>query len=439
MLERIGASNPFPPGVAVEPGTLGGVEASSTLGDPTWVAELPEGFDASRLASDLRPPVPAAVRGISDGTMLLYSPLDTGQGSQLGIYRAVNGELVWTTRLPPNVYPLSDSQRLYLIDHRSDTQTNIAVIAPSRAQITACFAATGSPVPRPSPIDRTAVVSEGSLFVLFPVDGFGARIEKLGDLGVQLVADNRPYPHLLHGVLRNNDRSVLVTSSGSQGSISLTGYDLESGAPVFSRTGTDLRNAAIPSSWRLASQPSLLSVASSTQNQTLIEIRGSLISGENLLLFAGTETESLMLVMVGIDGLALWRAGIVPQALSGTALSNDHVYITSTVPPVEGESRASAVLDAVTGEWVGQVPNLRSSAPLGSDLIGFSVWKNSRNELAVIYDAGVEFGYVGGAAVSNVEPLALDPAIIVVYVEVGSRRLIVAYVLDPGAVEGPTQ
>lgn len=439
MIERIGAANPFMPGVAITPGTSIGLESGKELGQPTWIAEIPEGVDATALAADVRPPAPSVLRGISDGMLLLYSPLDVQNGTSLGIYRAANGELVWTTKLPPNVYPVADAKRLYLVDHRSPTQTNIAVVAPSLAQITACFAASGgSTVPRPSPQDRTVVAHDGTLYAIFPVEQSGARIEAMSDAGMAVIAENQPYPYQLHGVLHDETKRVLVGSSGMQGDLRVLGYDLLEGNSAFELTAAQLQAAPVPQSWKTPTQPSVAAVSVPAEGLVASEVRGSLLVGSNLILVSSTNGAPLLATAIDLNGTARWRAGWIPEALPGASLSPTHLYVAPTSPGPNAGTRAAAIFDATTGEWVGEVPSLRLGTSVGASFVGFSVWKSSRNEFVVIYDGGKEFAALGGATVTNVEPIALDPAVVVVYAEVGSRRLIVAYVLDPGAVEGPT-
>jgi len=439
MLERIGAANPFVPGVALAPGTSIGLESGEALGQPTWVAEIPEGVDATTLVADMRPPAPSVLRGISDGMLLLYSPLDVTNGTLIGIYRAANGELVWTTKLPPNVYPVADTKRLYLVDHRSPTQTNIAVVAPSRAQITACFAASGGgTVPRPSPQDRTVVAHDGTLYAVFPVEQSGARIEAMSDAGMAVIAENQPYPYQVHGVLHDENKRVLVGSTGMQGDLRVFGYDLVEGNSAFELTAAQLQAAPVPQSWKTPSQPSVAAITVPADGLVASEVLGSLLVGSNLILVSTTNGAPLLATAIDLNGTARWRAGWIPEALPGASLSPTHLYVAPTSPGPNAGTRAAAIFDATTGEWVGEVPSLRFGTSVGASFVGFSVWKSSRNEFAVLYDGGKEFAVLGGAAVTNVEPIALDPAVIVVYAEVGSRRLIVAYVLDPGAVEGPT-
>lgn len=439
MIERIGAANPFMPGVALTPGTSIGLESGKELGQPTWVAEIPEGVDATALAADVRPPAPSVLRGISDGMLLLYSPLDVQNGTSLGIYRAANGELVWTAKLPPNVYPVADTKRLYLVDHRSPTQTNIAVVVPSLAQITACFAASGgSTVPRPSPQDRTVVAHDGTLYAIFPVEQSGARIEAMSDAGMAVIAENQPYPYQLHGVLHDETKRVLVGSSGMQGDLRVFGYDLVEGNSAFELTSAQLQAAPVPQSWKTPTQPSVAAVAVPADGLVASEVRGSLLVGSNLILVSSTNGAPLLATAIDLNGTARWRAGWIPEALPGASLSPTHLYVAPTSPGPNAGTRAAAIFDVATGEWAGEVPSLRLGTSVGASFVGFSVWKSSRNEFVVIYDEGKEFAALGGATVTNVEPIALDPAVVVVYAEVGSRRLIVAYVLDPGAVEGPT-
>lgn len=439
MIERIGAANPFMPGVAITPGTSFGLESNKELGQPTWIAEIPEGVDATALAADVRPPAPSVLRGISDGMLLLYSPLDVQNGTSLGIYRAANGELVWTAKLPPNVYPVADAKRLYLVDHRSPTQTNIAVLAPSLAQITACFAASGgSTVPRPSPQDRTVVAHDGTLYAIFPVEQSGARIEAMSDVGMAVIAENQPYPYQLHGVLHDETKRVLVGSSGMQDGLRVLGYDLVGGNGAFQLTSAQLQAAPVPQSWKTPTQPSVAAVSVPAEGLVASEVRGSLLVGSNLILVSSTNGAPLLATAIDLNGTARWRAGWIPEALPGASLSPTHLYVAPASPGPNAGTRAAAIVDATTGEWVGEVPSLRLGTSVGASFVGFSVWQSSRNEFVVIYDGGKEFAALGGATVTNVEPIALDPAVVVVYAEVGSRRLIVAYVLDPGAVEGPT-
>jgi hypothetical protein len=439
MIERIGAANPFMPGVALAPGTSIGLESGKELGQPTWLAEIPEGIDAFALVADMRPPAPSVLRGISDGMLLLYSPLDVQNGTLLGIYRAANGELVWTTQLPPNVYPVADAKRLYLVDHRSPTQTYIAVVAPSLAQITACFAASGgSTIPRPSPQDQTVVAHDGILYVVFQVEQSGSRIEALSDAGMEVITESQPYPYRLHGVLHDGTKRVLVGSSGTQGDLRVLGYDLVEGNSAFELTAAQLQAAPVPQSWKTPTQPSVAAVSVPADGLAASEVRGSLLVGSTLILVSSTNDAPLLATAIDINGVARWRAVWIPEALPGASLSSTHLYVASTSPVPNAGTRAAAIFDVSTGEWVGEVQNLRTGTSVGASFVGFSVWKSSRNEFVVIYDADKEFAVLGGAAVSNVEPIALDPAVVVVYVEVGSRRLIVAYVLDPGAVEGST-
>ena len=438
MIEMIGAVNPFPPGTLLKPDAQLELQASESLGKPTWIAELPEGFDVGKLVSDPRPSMPSTLRGISDGTVLMFSPLDTENGSLLGIYRAANGELVWTAKLPPQVYPLSDSARLYLIDHRSATQTNIAVVAPSRAQITACYAATGSQVPRPSPINKTATASDGTLYVTFPVDSSGARVESISDTGMAPIAEFQPYPYMLHGVLKKDQKRVLVASSGAQGALQVTGYDLVEGNLAFQLSGEQLQAAPIPKTSQPAARPSVAAVSVPADGLIPLDVRNSLIAGEHLLMFFGTNGAPLLAVMVDVNGTARWRAGVIPESLPGSSLSTTHLYMAPTSPGPNSGTRAAAIFDASTGEAVGDVENLRLGISLGTDLVGFSVWQTSQNEYVVIYDAAKKFATIGGAKVTNVEPVAMTKDVVVVYAEVASRRLLVAYVLNPTAVEGPT-
>lgn len=439
MIERIGAANPFVPGVTLTPGTSIGLESGKELGQPTWVAEIPEGVDATALIADMRPPAPSVLRGISDGMLLLYSPLDIQNGTSVGIYRAANGELVWTAKLPPNVYPVADTKRLYLVDHRSPTQTNIAAIAPSLAQITACFAASGgSTVPRPSPQDRTIVAHDGTLYAIFQVEQAGARIEAMSDAGMAPIAENQPYPYQLHGVLHNETKRVLVGSSGTQGDLRVFGYDLVEGNSAFELTAAQLQAAPVPQSWKIPTKPSAAAVAVPAEGLVASEVRGSLLVGSNLVIVTSTNGAPFLATAIDLNGTARWRAGWIPEALPGASLSATHLYVAPTSPSPNAGTRAAAIFDVATGEWVGEVPSLRLGTSVGASFVGFSVWKSSRNEFAVIYDGDREFAVLGGATVTNVEPIALDPAVVVVYAEVGSRRLIVAYVLDPGAVEGPT-
>jgi len=439
MLERIGAANPFMPGVPLAPGTSIGLESGEELGQPTWVAEIPEGADATSLTADSRPPAPSVLRGISDGMLLLYSPRDVQNGTLIGIYRAANGELVWTTKLPPNVYPIADAKRLYLVDQRSLTQTNIAVVAPSLAQITACFAASGgSTLPRPSPLDKTVVAHDGTLYAAFPVEKSGVRIEAMSDAGMVAIAENQPYPYQLHGVLHDETKRVLVGSAGVQGDLRVFGYDLVEGNSAFELTAAQLQAAPVPQSWKTPSQPSVAAITVPTDGLVASEVSGSLLVGSNLILVSSTNGAPLLATAIDLNGTARWRAGWIPEALPGASLSPTHLYVAPTSPGPNAGSRAAAIFDTTTGEWVGEVPSLRLGTSVGASFVGFSVWKSSRNEFALIYDGDKEFAALGGAAVTNVEPLAFDPAVIVVYAEVGSRRMIVAYVLDPGAVEGPT-
>ena len=438
MIEMIGAVNPFPPGVLLKPGESIGLQASESLGAPTWVAELPEGFNATELVSDPRPPAPSAFRGVSDGTVLVFSPLDIANGSLLGIYRAANGELVWTAKLPPQVYPLSDSSRLYLIDHRSATQTNIAVVAPSRAQITGCYAATGSQVPRPSPLNKTAVAHGGALYVTFPVDGSGSRVESLSDTEMTTIAEFQPYPYMLHGVLQKDQRRVLVSSSGAQGALQITGYDLEADSVAFQLSGESLQAAPVPDTLQPASRASVAAIVASTSGLIPLDVRSSLIAGEHLVMFFGTNGAPLLAAVLDVAGTVRWRVGVVPEALPGSTLSPTHLYMAPAGTAANSGTRTAVVLDAATGEAIGDVDNLRAGTSLGTDLVGFSLWQTPQNEYAAIYDGGKKFATLGGAKVTNVEPIALTRDVVVVYAEVASRRLLVAYVLNPTAVEGPT-
>lgn len=439
MLERLGASNPYMPGVVLDQGTSISLESGAKLGQPTWVTEISEGVDATALVSDARPPAPSVLRGISDGMLLLYSPLDVQNGTSIGIYRVANGELVWTTKLPPNVYPVADSKRMYLIDHRSPAQTNIAVVSPSLAQITACFAATGgSTIPRPGPQDRTVAAHEGTLYTTFSVEQGGSRIEALSDTGMAVIAENQPYPFQLHGVLHDETKRVLVGSGTTQENLLVIGYDLVEGNKAFELTAEQLQAAPVPQSWQTPTKPSVVAVAAPVAGLVSNEVVGSLQVGSNLVIVSSTNGAPLLATVIDLNGTARWRAGWVPEAFSGASLSPTHLYVAPTYQGPNSGSRSAAIFNISTGDWVADVPNLRLGLSVGSNFVGFSVWPSSRSEFVVIYEGDEEFAVLGGTSVSNVEPIALDPSVVIVYAEVGSRRLIVAYVLDPGAVEGPT-
>ncbi len=436
MLTPIGATNPFPAGAKFDPAAGFQIEASGALTTPTWFINLPEDFPARSLSSQSRP-TDGKLDGISDGTVLLFAPLDPANETLLGVYRVANGELVWSTKLPREVYPMSDSKNLYLIDRRSPSATTVAVISPSRAQILNCFAAAGSPLPTPNPLDRTATAFDGSLYVTFDT-GSGSTIEALSESGSRSIASNQPYPLALHGVLQDGDRRVLLGSNGSQGDFSLFGYDVVTSASPFEVPATQIAAAPVAEILNTAVDQDVAKIASPGAAVTLFELRSALASGSRASLLFGTNTQDLYLAVVDIDGNILWGLPVRPTVDGAVSVTPKTVQVSNSQMASGTGARVALVLDIESGKLLSKIDNLRWFAGLGTEYIMHSFWATETNRNVRVFKDDKEFAGIGGNTASTVEPLASSPVALTVYAEVSGRRVVVTYVLDPNAVEAPT-
>jgi hypothetical protein len=438
MLGPIGASNPFLSGVLFDPSSGPELKASGGLKDPTWFIDLPDTFPASDLSSESRPSEPGLLTGVSDGTVLLYSPLNPSDESLLGVYRLANGELVWSTNLPRDVYPVSDQKHLYLVDRRSPTLTTIAVIAPSRAQILNCFAATGTPLPAPSPIARTATAFDGTLYVSFSPDGTSTTIQGLSELGAVTVATQEPNPLALHGVLSRDGRKVLLASSGSQATFSLYGYDLAtpSGSKPVTVDAAAVRSAPRAVSGAPSPDPDVDSVIVMDKNTTPFEARNFIFSGDKGVMVFGTSSQSLLLVALDIDVKVLWSLPIAAPAETGLSVSADTVHLSSSSNSPQGAPRAAIILDIESGKFLGKVRDVRWPAGVGTGPLMHSVWAGESGRVVQVFNGSELFATIGSDG-TLVEPLASSSTALVVYAEVSGRRVVATYVLDPSAAEVP--
>lgn len=438
MLGPIGASNPFPSGIMFDPATGPKLEARGILSTPAWYIDLPNDFKVTDLSSEPRPSSPGTFSGISDGTVLLFSPLNSTSDSLLGVYRVANGELVWSTKIPRDVYVMSDTKYLYLIDHRSPSVTTIAVVAPSRAQIVGCFSATGGTTGEVSPLNRTALAADGVLYVVFSQNGDGARVEALSESTSRTVLDREAFPMALHGILKGTNSPLLLVSTGTQADLAVVAYNLNSSSVEFTLTSEILRAAPQAEVRSLSPSAELSPVLAEAQNPVPFEIRNVLFAGTHATLLFGTNSQDLLMVSLSSSGEALWKLAVRPETETGLGITAKSLHIAPTGPPPNSGSRTALILDLDTGKLMGRVQNMRWASGLGTGPMVHSVWGEENNEFLHVYNDAEVVAGIGGKEANTAEPLVASPVAVVVYAEVSGRRVVAAYVLDPNAVEAPT-
>lgn len=437
ILGPIGADNPFGTGRPFVKGSEPKLQGSGLYSDPTWFIELSDTFDASSLVSDPRPASPSVLNGVSDGQVLLFAPFSPNEGSKLGVYRIDTGDMVWSTSIAPEVYPLVDTDRLYLIDRRSPDRVNIAIVAPSRAQITACFSATGSPLPTPSPVDRTAVASKGVLYVVFNSSNKGGRIEALSESGMTVLAQNKPYPLQLHGVLGDDESGVLVSSHGNGQSMVIDGLDLSPAARNFSITSKEILAAPTPAQWGSKNSPTN-DYASPTEGLVPVEIQSSLYTGKNMVMLAGTNGQDVLMFALSSSGTVMWKGAAIPEIAPGMSASGEVLHLARTYSVPRDGPRTAALVSFATGEVLGTATNLKVSPALGNDLIVHSTWPGDSKQFIAVYEGEKLVGSVSGPTATAVDPVASSKSILVVFSEVAGKRYLAAFVLDPTGEKPPS-
>jgi hypothetical protein len=440
ILGPVGASNYFTTGTPIQPENRLRLEGTGSLGDPVWKVELDDTLQVASLVVDAPSPQ-VALRGISDNHVVVFAPFSVDGGSNFAVYRANNGELVWTSAVPRGVAVASDSKRVYLVDSRASEATLLAVVAPGRATIVGCHAASGAPAPTPNVSDATLLVKDGRAFLVSPGTNL---VQVVEDDQVVLEFATPDAPLALRAVISDADGAEVLVSSNRQvgDALRLSGFSLSSPVPleggtlVFDLSPSELADGEMPARWDdPSSDTGALLNASPPAAEDIDgwDLRGVLAVGDRVVVSL-VSPSGQFLSSVDISGSVSWTAPAPNAAWSYWRASGSTVHIGRQALGPDEPPPWSVVFDAATGESLGRTDAVRSIPAVGAEVAAYAMppW-NQSGHVVVLYEASVVGAVVGAA--EFVAPVAAAPGILVVYVEDSGRRYLVAFLLDPEALD----
>jgi hypothetical protein len=431
VLSSIGAGNEFVPAVPYSTATGPRLVASGRYSTPQWMVELPESMQRQRLLGDPAPQQPGRLHAVSDGHIILFDLVDSAAGSRLGVYRTGSGELIWSAAVPSSVFVLVDEQRLYLIDHRNESSTTVVVVAPSLGQVVGCFAATGTPVPKPGPDDRTAVAAAGTLFVSFPTAA-GQTVQSFTGTETRVIATTAPDRASLLGVVGEGETTTLLLAAGSSNDLTVTGMDPATGTVRFTRTMSELDAAPLPPRWGADARTA--AVAADGSGLSNVEVIDALTAPGGALVALGTTGDAVRLVSMDPTGAVLWSAPVRRSVPNAWAVGTGVYHLTPTELRPNGEPNVAVIVDAKSGEPRALTGQLRGSSGIGTTTVAYPTFDEANP--VVVFDGADQVGAVVGQ-VTSLSPVAAAPSVLLVYCEDGGKKFLVAYVLDAGSQDGP--